>query len=86
MIFCIFVLLLFCVVLVFVVDVGECCFDCMVVVIYDDVSLGCCLFGVNKVLCIQFNVVELLVVEFWCWCVWEVLEDMLFGKLMIICE
>ena len=55
MIFRTLALLPLCAALAFAADAGERRFDCTVVAIHDDASLGCRLPGANKALRIQLN-------------------------------
>ena len=65
MIFRTLALLPLCAALAFAADAGERRFDCTVVAIHDDASLGCRLPGANKALRIQLNAVELPAAEPW---------------------
>lgn len=80
MIFRTLALLPLCAALAFAADAGERRFDCTVVAIHDDASLGCRLPGANKALHIQLDAVELPAAEPWRRRAREALEDMLLGK------
>lgn len=86
MIFRTLALLPLCAALAFAADAGERRFDCTVVAIHDDASLGCRLPGANKALRIQLNAVELPAAEPWRRRAREALEDMLLGKSTTIRE
>lgn len=86
MIFRTLALLPLCAALAFAADAGERRFDCTVVAIHDDASLGCRLPGANKALRIQLNAVELPAAEPWRRRAREALEDMLLGKSATIRE
>ncbi|MBF2931734.1 hypothetical protein HKT23_04465, partial [Pseudomonas aeruginosa] len=86
MIFRTLALLPLCAALAFAADAGERRFDCTVVAIHDDASLGCRLPGANKALRIQLNAVELPAAEPWRRRAREALKDMLLGKSATIRE
>lgn len=65
MIFRTLALLPLCAALAFAADAGERRFDCTVVAIHDDASLGCRLPSANKALRIQLDAVELPAAEPW---------------------